>query len=143
QGNDIAGIPVEWKIRLYSRELGHPASQKIRPGFQNSAANIGPDQLKQRHSKTKTRRRLGILIGKLAEAGQQYDSSQSCKRVLVARLAALAGYSLARDPPAVHKTPEQGVDQVVVQRLLPQDDPGFVLELIPVLGSRQQGRQDY
>ena len=64
-------------------------------------------------------------------------------RVLLAGLAALPGRGLFRYPALRQEPPQQGIDQIVVQRLLGENQSGFALELVAVLRAGEQGRQNY
>src|SRR5271165_710754 len=104
---------------------------------ENRRARLRLELVEQSHPQVEGPSRSRIGIAELVDAPQKIAAALRRERILLARLAPLAGNFFLVNPSFVEKPPQHGIDKVVVQRLLPRHPSGLALELVSVLRSGQ------
>lgn len=130
-------------MRFHGGEFFGSASQEGGTRVEDPAARLRRQLLEKPHAQPKAIRRTGLLFRETTELGEQFLSPEGRQGVLLPRLTALSGNRLSCYPLVIHESAEQRIDEIVMQDLLPKNDSGLMLELVPVLWPRQQHRQDY
>jgi hypothetical protein len=139
----FARVTIQIKVLFDGGELFQSGSQKRLSRLEDAQACVGPKDLKHAHPKPEFIGVARILLSEVAQPQKQFFFAESSQGIQLSRLASLSWNFLLAHPFTGYKPPQQWIHKIVVKVLLAKDQPCLPLKRIPVLGTVQQGSQDY
>src|SRR5215469_9968924 len=136
--NDLSPELPQIHVLLQCRQNSSPPLQKLFPQAENPPLHLGLQEREQPQTQAKRLLRSRIGLGEPVQPLHQRATAPVGERILLARLPALAGNGPLADPAFLEKPPQQRINNVVVQRLLPHHPAGLSLELVSILRPAEQ-----